>query len=258
MRVPSISRKLRYHVADANTVGLWNGFDNKNDSSGNGLTLTLGGGTERYAEVGHGLHGFWLDGSTWYKRTVNDSVLNLAGDVTLEAIVRVITQPSGLANAMICGMGVEAVDTGNNDNYYWVMYAGNATVGGQPNAAGMASSSFFYERGAGINVQLDNATYRPLNEPQHWAWVRSGTTAQAYLNGFPQGAPFTGLTLGAVGGAPTQKFSLGGGDTGVELFTGVIASVKVSNVARSSAYIFNDAVRCLGIGSNITDGASTP
>lgn len=258
MRVPSISRKLRYHVADANTVGLWNGFDNKNDSSGNGFTLTLGGGTERYAEVGHGLHGFLLDGATWYKRTGNDSALNLAGDMTIEAIVRPLAQPAGLAKAVVAAMGVEGIDTGNNDNFYYAMYAGNATVGGDPNVAGIVSSSFFYEHDAGVNVQLDSHTYRNLNEEQHWAWVRFGTTVRAFLNGFPQGADFTGLTLGAVGGAPTQKFSLGGGDNGTELFTGVIASVKVSNVARSNAYIFNDAARCLGIGSNITDGASTP
>lgn len=258
MRIPSISRKLRYHVADANTVGLWNGFANKNDSSGNGLTLSLGGGTERYGEVGHGLQGFVLDGATWYKRTVNDAVLNLAGDMTIEAIVRPIGQPSGLANAMVAGMGVAATDTGPNDNYYWVMYAGNGTVGGNPNYTGIVSSSFFFEHDAGVNVQCDSSTYRPLNEPQHWAWVRTGTTVRAYLNGFKQGSDFTGLTLGTVGTTPTQKFSLGGSDTGTELFSGIIASVKVSNVARSTAYIFNDAVRCLGIASGIVDGASTP
>jgi hypothetical protein len=258
MRVPAIMRKLRYHVADANTVGLWNGFANKNDSSGNNFTLTLGGGTERYAEVGHGLLGFLLDGSSYYKRTGNDAALNLAGDMTIEAIVRPLAQPGGLAAAMIAGMGVAATDAGANDNYYWAMYAGNATVGGNPNYTGVVSSSFFYEQGAGVNVQKDSATYRMINEPQHWAWVRTGTALKAYLNGFQQGADFTGLTLGTVGGAPTQKFSLGGSDTGTELFTGVIASVKISNVARSSGYIQKDAARCLGIGAGIVDGASAP
>jgi hypothetical protein len=248
---PVTSRRMRYHTADANTVGLWHGFGNLNDSSGNGFGLTIGAGNERYGEVGYGLQGFVFDGASYLRHNANETALNLVGDMSIEAIVRTITQPSGLGNACIAAYGAVG-ETGANDNYYWGMFAGNATVGGAPNMAGVVTGSFFWEQGAGVNVQSNGTLLSPLQQPQHWAWVRSGTGLKQYINGFLQSS-FTGLTLPTLGGAPTQIFTLGADAAGAEFWTGMVASVKVSNVARSEGYIRRDAIRCLGIGPGILD-----
>lgn len=254
MRVPVISRRMRYHTADANTVALWQGHGNLTDSSGNSLTLSASTGTERYGEVGYGLQGFALDGATRLRRNVNDAALNLAGDVTIEFIVRVLEQPAGVGAAVGCIVGYGAPgETGNNDNVYWQVNAGDATVGGLPNMAGVVTSTFFYEQGAGVNVVSTGGFLRPIHEPQHWAWVRTGTTLIPYVNGFAQ-TSFTGLTLGAVGGAPAQFLTIGADKDGASFFKGLVASMKISNVARSESYIRNDAIRCLGIGPGVLDG----
>jgi hypothetical protein len=242
---------MRYHTADANTVGLWHGFGNLNDSSGNGFNLTIAAGTERYGGIGYGLQGFVFDGATFLHHNTNETALNIVGDITIEALVSVITQPSGPGAAAVCTYG-QAGETGANDNYYWSMFAGNAAVGGKSNMAGVTTTTMLWEHSAGTNVQLDGDILTPLNEVHHWSWVRTGTSAKQYIDGFLQ-KTFTGLTLPTLGGAPTQVFTIGGGEGSVFFFTGIIASVKISNVARTEPYLRRDAIRCLGIGPGVID-----
>lgn len=254
-RVPVISRRMRYHATDANTVALWHGFGDKTDSSGSGLTLSLGAGTERYADVGgSGLVGFLLDGVTYYKRSVNDAVLNLPGDVTLEFIMRCAVQPTGLDTGTIVGYGAPG-ETGGNDNVLWQAGVGDTTIGGAPNVPGMVSSSFFYEQGAGVNVEKTSLTLRPMHQAHHIAWVRSGTTLTEYVDGFPL-APNTGLTIGTLGGTPAQFVTIGATKDVANFFIGVVASIKISNIARSAGYILKDAIRTLGAGIGITDAST--
>src|SRR5690242_20569538 len=67
--------RITGHVADANTVGLWQGDPPDNggsglvDSSGHGFLLAMGAGNERYGELGCGREGFLCDGANYWKRS---------------------------------------------------------------------------------------------------------------------------------------------------------------------------------------------
>lgn len=245
---PIQSRRMRYHGKDANTVALWNGFGDKTDSSGNGLNLTLTEGTERYGELGHGLQGFALDTLTSYSRAANDSVLNLVGDMTIEAIVRVF---DASAIRTVCAY-VATGETGGNDNELWSMACDVATANGLPAFTNGFLMTFQWETGAGSNQSKTGVLLNPLNQPVHLAWVRSGTSLIPYVNGFAQPA-ITGITNGTLGGAPAQTFRLGADLGPSQRFSGIIGSVKISNVARSAAYIRKDAILTMGMGPGLLD-----
>lgn len=243
------------HTADANTIALWQGDPPDNggsglvDSSGHGLTLTLGAGNARYATLGYGREGFLCDGTNFWKRTVNDPSLNIVGDMTIEALIRPLVQPAGLgsvANGMTIVNYGAVGETGGNDNVLWSLSIGNGNVSG-PSPTNMYGSSTFWETGAGVNSGIDDYKLSPLNIVQHVALVRSngGSTYTFYVDGFQQSIT-TGQPVGTVGGAPLQTVTIGADHNTLQFFKGIIGSIKISNVARSPEYIYNDAARCLG------------
>lgn len=253
--VPRLLPVLATHAADANTVALWQGDPPGNggsglvDSSGNGFTLAMGGGNERYGEIGYGQEGFLLDGANHWVRAglVNDALLNLTGEMTIEVVVRSLFKPVAPASVTAVSYGFPA-DTGGNDNVLWGLSTTDSTTGG-PSVAGMTGMAMFWETGPGTNSFLQDTATWALNQPQHLAMVRSaaGATVAFYLNGFRQSIT-GGQPVGVIGGAPVQTVRIGADHNSAGLFIGLISSVKISNVARTDAYIFSDACRCLGIG----------
>lgn len=251
--------RITTHIADANTVALWQGDPPNNngngllDSSGHGLTLAMGAGTERYGPLGYGQEGFLLDGSNYWQRAgaANDAALNLVGNSTVEYLIRLLVQPPGRANATTLTGGAVVTygavgETGGNDNVLWASWAENANAFG-PNVAGVFGTTWFWETGAGVNQAIEDQALVSMYEPHHVAIVRSaaGGTVSTYIDGFLQSVT-TGLSVGTVGGAPTQFVRIGADNNAAQFLSAIVGSVKVSNVARSAEYIYADAARCLG------------
>lgn len=249
------------HTADANTLALWQGDPPNNggsgliDSSGHGKTLVMGAGTERYGPLGMGQLGFMCDGSNYWQRAgaVNDASLNLVGDMTVEYLVRVLTQPPGRVTSVVTNGGAAVTyaaigETGGNDNVLWASWIENANAFG-PNTAGVFGTSWFWETGPGTNSAVEDQALVSMYDPHHIAIVRSagGGTITTYIDGFRQSIT-TGQPVGTVGGAPIQFVRIGADHNAAQFLSGVVGSVKISNVARSANYIFNDAAHCLGIG----------
>lgn len=262
--IPRVIPALNTHAADANTVALWQGDPPGNggsglvDSSGNGFTLALGAGSERYGTLGRLQEGFLCDGATYWIRagSANDSALNLVGDMTIECIVRPLAQPAGqgAAGAGGCLVNYAALgETGGNDNVLWQL-SDSQTASAGPNMAGTWLASAFWETGAGVNSGIDDTSIQPLNMPFHLALVRQvvgGTyTHTFYVDGARQSVT-AGGTVGTLGVAPGQFAHIGADHNAGEFFVGMLGSVKVSNVARSAGYIAEDAARCIGVGRRL-------
>jgi hypothetical protein len=244
------SPRLRPHTVDANTVALWNFDQGLTDSSGNGLTLETVVGAECYADLGGGMMGGAFNTTRYWRRVggANSAALNLVGNMTIEAVVRVLTQPTGLGTGVIVGYGAVG-ETGGNDNVLWQLAYGDATIGGAPATAGICSSSFFYEHSAGTNVTSTSPSFLvPVHETHHIALVRSanGATLTWYLNGRSQGQ-VTGLTPGTLGGAPAQFVTVGADKDAANGINAIVSSIRISNVARTAAEVMKSFQQCFGI-----------
>ena len=244
------SPKLRQHPIDGNTVAHWSLDFTMTDTSGNGLTLEAAVGAECYADIGGGLHGMAFNGTRYLRRvgSANSTPLNLVSNMTIEGLIRPVQQPVGLGTFVIVGYGAPG-ETGGNDNVLWQTALGDATIGGAPATAGICSNTSFHEHSAGTNVISTSPTFlAPIHCTHHFALVRSasGATLTWYLNGRVQGEN-TGLTAPTIGGAPTQFVTIGADKDAANGFVGIIATVRISNVARTAGEVMKDFQHCCGI-----------
>jgi len=69
-------------------VGVWNFQNSLEDLTSNNYDLTLNAGTLRYAPVTYGLGGIVLDGATSFVHNVAGTALEITGNMTLLAILR--------------------------------------------------------------------------------------------------------------------------------------------------------------------------
>lgn len=90
-----IPRLARPFGLEHSPVGLWNFYENLNDSSGNGFNLTVQAGTANYVSALPGLGGVLLDGSTCLYHNVASTALAITGNMTLLAIVSLDVNAAG-------------------------------------------------------------------------------------------------------------------------------------------------------------------
>lgn len=243
------------HLADADTVALWqgdppgNGSSGLVDSSGHGLTLEYSaGGAGKYCEIGYGQEAFFCDGTNYWRRaaSVNDPSLNLVGDMSFGAVV-LPSKFSALPMTVVSYGNTLAADT-NNDVLFNMNIKDTTTTGIAVD--NFALMSHFFQTGAGAGNTANDAKAWPFFRPVHLYWVYDSVahTLTPYVDGFKQPA-LTGVAAKAVGGAPVQRITIGADSGALFKFVGAISSVKVSRVKRSDTYVASEAARCLGTGA---------
>ena len=234
-----------YIPRDANTIGLWQLDGLLKDEGPNQADLAIDTGAIRYqmGAVPDRRAGFF-DGSTILARAGHDASLAILGDVTMEALVYLTEYPSAPKDIVAFYGG--AADTEPNNTLYSMGIDGNGTV---------ASPRYEHEHGAGVNqVRVWNnaavgadAEALPLFEWIYLAMVRDVATNQVrlYVNGLQNDAIYTYGTDPTGGGS--SRLAIGGfWPSNTQIWDGGIASVRISNTARTAAEISATAARVLG------------
>ncbi len=223
-----------YLQNDYGPVGLWNFNGTMRDSSPSQLDLSIGSGNERYTEVSPGMRGFRFDGATSLLKNTPGTVLQITGDVTVQAILIPYVSSQGYVCAYI-GAG-----TGSTNNALYSMICN----GGPP------WLETFWQTGTNSNQVWPSGASASKNagfvfgQPMHHAVVRSGNTALLYANGVLAGPPSAGLT------APTDGslsiFRVGSLTSAAVFFNGGLTSLKVCRQALTASQIRDEYNKTLG------------
>lgn len=111
--------RWRHYDLTHSPVALWKLDGNLNDSSGNGLTLSVRTGTARYAEVVPGVYGFYSDGSTILYRASADALLQIDNAITIQAIVKLHSYQTANTHGFLC-MCASAGESLETNYLYWI------------------------------------------------------------------------------------------------------------------------------------------
>lgn len=224
--------RAQQHELLSGTVGLWQ-FDVGTlltDTSGNGFTLTVETGTERYGRIDAHMHGFYFDGSTSLIHNVSEATLRITGDMTFMCLWAMHT---AVADApIVYHGGAVASDLEVNNIMYRV---GHDTP--YPNWV------FQSESGAGTDAFHGVPSLLSLpGRTVHVGFTRSSGVVQLYENGRALGAASSPLTT-PTGGA-TGRFRLGGNNA--TRVNGMMASAIVLNRALTTQEVRDQYNHCLG------------
>jgi hypothetical protein len=224
-----------YHTTSYSPVGLWQFNTNKNDSSGNGLNLSLGAGAEIYAALGGTrLVGAFFNGASYFVHAY-DALLKITGALTVEMLLAFPIAP------------VNATD-------YWILNFGAAGGGGEPNnilySTYITSQIWGYwaRKDAAVNIRWEIAKYRSsVGLPNHLAMTRSaGQVVKYYINGHLFG---TSGVLDTPTGGTASTLWIGCDNVGtarVPIGT-IISSVKICASELTGAQILGEAQSTIGI-----------
>jgi len=249
-------RKFSATAPTGTVQWLLNFENNLNDSSGNGYTATLGGvtgGVARYPYyVGPGgaVRGFFFDGQTWLTRSLTGaSGLDITGAITIEVL--------------LAPMQIEMYNHFDEwlDKWGWIVACYNSTSTGTTfNRARYALSNGSYSTayrairfahaaasGLGYSVESNNlCLFGPL---QVITATRdsAGTGLKLYLNGYEVESATVAAAPG--GTAPDQvsvAAALTATATDQYTFTGLMASLRITDAEFSAAQVLSEAQSAMG------------
>jgi hypothetical protein len=248
-------RKFSATAPTGTVQWLLNFEGNLNDSSGNGYTATLGGvagGTARYPYyVGPGgaVRGFLFDGQTWLTRSLTGAAgLDITGAITVEALIA----PMAIQKYNIADMWL--------DKYGFIVACSNSSSTGTPLQYsryslinGAISDTYRKVRwgheGAGTAYLLDDDDMLPFGALQVLTATRdsAGTALKIYLNGYEVASTTVGA---APSGTAPDQVSVGAVTTATAsdqyTFTGLIASLRITNAEFSAAQVLSEAQSAMG------------
>jgi hypothetical protein len=229
---------ISLHDTTHSPLALWQLDGGLTDSSGNGYTLTVGAGTERYAPLSDTLSGFHFDGSTYLIHDVAVEALRLTGDMTVEMLVKWLIDPPGYGvnddttSCSLVAHGINGETEATNTLY---------SIGTRPTGGGLYWIS---ESGGGTNATYDIDCEVPTGVWHHLAVTRASGVVSIYQDGALLGASSTLTT--PTGGA-SGRLVLGAlGKDSTERPTCVLSSVKVVGSALSAAQIRAEVQRTIG------------
>jgi len=222
---------VNYHDTTFSPAGLWNFNNDLTDSSGNGFTLTVGSGVERYADISPGVRGLVIDGATYVSKSSFTSTLGITGDMTIEMLLVIGVIPTG--SVYVTHVGSTSGES-SADNY---LYQFTLLTGSSPR------QQMFWETGAGTNITYQINDTVPFSGLCHWAVTRTSGVVQFYVNGRASGAASTSLTSPTDGTGGTFKI---GSDATSPATACTLASVKVVASALSATNIKSEYLKTLG------------
>jgi hypothetical protein len=230
---PAINARL--HDLTHSPVGLWQLNGGLTDSSGNGFTLTVESGTERYSQLPGGIQGFYFDGSTNLYRSAAEATLRILGDMTIELLCEWIDSPPGTSPnsnvVVVTHVGLQASSLEVENTLYRL------------GAAPTLGLRYFAEQGAGGSI-LHDTVDGAGQSLQHIAMVRSSDDVTFYLNG--QALSATSTTLAAPTGGGNGRFRIGAAQGLVGPCKAVVSSVKVVASALTAQQVADEYGRTLG------------
>lgn len=208
-------------------VGLWTFNEVLTDSSGNGLTLSVATGTEKYSPVLPGIMGFYLDGSTYLNRAYA-AALAITGDLTVEWVGRV---EDGGRMVTHCGDILSATEANNQLYGVWI---GNNLL------------KMYSENGGGTSSDYQLTASGNTWPAHHFAVTRTSNVIQFYVDGYAFGAASGTLTTPT--GGTSGNITVGApNNIGVSPTTGCISSLKIIASALSASQVAAEAELALGI-----------
>lgn len=222
---------VNYHGLEHTPVGLWQFNGNMNDSSGNGFTLTVASGTERYSSVFPTLRGVSLVSTTLIYNTFT-STLAITGDITIECLISIPFFTTPFSSNACCLVSHENNGETSADNTLYSI--------DMPFTSGF--TRFFWENGSGSDNSYSMTEYTPFS-PFHLAVTRTSNVVQFYLNGRPWGAASGALTTPTGGGSGRLRV---GSSTVAGPQQSIIASLKIVASALTATQIRTEFNRTLG------------
>ena len=229
--------KVSPHGTSRSPIGLWQLNGDLLDSSGNGFTLVKTAGTEFYVNLCpySTMMGMYFDGATYLVYSPAGrpavSVLDITGDITIEALVQVagITPSS---QYIVCYGG--NAETANANTLYSMYFASTKKF------------SFYWEWGAGTDAGAASTVASIISgRIHHIAYTRTGTTIKFYVDGQLVDTK-DGVHAAETGVAPTGKLYIGSVDSGANKLTDiVVASVALIGSCLTDAQVLADAQGCL-------------
>lgn len=227
-------RQINYHDTTHSPVALWNFDQSLADSSGNGLTLSVASGDERYAPIGGGKHGFFFDQNTRVTTASSSPpALEITGDLTIEMLIAPADLDDGAGYASIIRYAPTGARSNDTENNLYTLYT----------VTGAASHYLAYYAqttgGTAITHSDAGACLPPFSQVYHLAMVRSSNEVTFYLDGAAIGATSSGLSAPVDGSA--SELHIGATQTPSQYFNGVIASVKICDTALTAAQILDEA-----------------
>ena len=199
-----------------------------NDSSGNGLNLSIGAGSAVYSSMG-GRKSFRFTGASYLERSSNDASLTLTGDATWMLVMSHLNPFS--ANTP---MSFGGNSSGAAENILY-SFATNA-------AGGLVFTHHTGTRSAQTHTSADG--YIGGGFGQHVAIVRSSNTIAIYVDGIQVGTTSSALSAAAGGGS--SKLIIGAAEDGGSKFLGAISEVAIYGSALTAAQVRAQSLRTVG------------
>lgn len=226
-----------YHDLTHDPVVLYQFSGSLVDTSGNSLNLSLGAGTARYTEMAPGILGAQLDGSSYFVRSITDTLLLITGSMTVEAIISMPEATTG--DVFFVAMSAPGESLATNILYQF------ASIFSSP----VMQWRYFGEYAGGTNVSYQQTSpTSPVGRTMHVAMTRADTTniISFYVDGDYVGSS-TSLTTTAFSSA-TQTFAVGYDNAGSNISRAFnIASLKIiSGSALSASEVRDEYNRTLG------------
>ncbi len=248
---------MNLHPKISGTLALYQFQGNMHDSSGNGLDLSLVGGTEQYESIDTCLSGFKFNGITWMRSAVS-SLIQYTGDHTIEVL---LIQRQTFSQSFFKTDSHDTPFASVLWNYYIdsanrYAFTNQDTGGVRFGSPGTTISCLPYAAGTTGNHTV-----------YHFAFRKTQTGVSQYLvecliNGVLAATPT--IVTGTLSTSGNECIWVGGVDFSSfdNVFEGVMASVRMVNYARTDAQILADALYTKGTCGTVasppvSDGAIT-
>jgi len=234
---------LQYFDTTFAPVGLWNFNNTLADVSGNGNNLTLAAGNAGFAPVVPGKNGVFIWVGARYATAAAVPLLQLAGDMTIEAILQQDVNPIATAQSIVTYGGPGETQPDN------VLYQFNISATGA--FTNTRNVDWISESGAGVN-----ATYSSSGTPASLGCIhnilflaarRQGNVMQFFVNGLPFANASGVLATPDGGNGANTRFIVGAsGPAATAADQMLLFGLKIINRALTDAEIKADYNRTMG------------
>lgn len=234
---------LEYFDRTHDPVALFNFNDTLADQSGNGLDLTLSAGSAGFADVVPGKRGLFVWEQARYMTAAAAPLLQIAGDLTIEAIVQQDVNPISADQTLVTYNG--PTENESDNTLYQVNFQATGSFTSTRNL------SYVSEHGAGVNDTYSSSgtavSLGCIHNILFLALRRQAGVLQFFANGRPLGNASAAITAPTGGTGANTRLVVGAPGTsqtaGDQL---LIFSLKIIARALTDAEIKAEYNRTVG------------